>query len=112
MANILIGCRLPNGILLHHPDPQKRATLKPIKIAGLRDSKIIGAPYVTTTVDADFWEGWKKAYPDYAPLKNGSLFEASSANEAAAKGKELAAAKTGFEPVKKDAPGIKPAEKE
>jgi len=112
MAKILIGCRLPNGLLLHHPDKEKRDSHKTIKIAGLRDSQIVGAPYVTTEIDADFWEAWKTAYSDYAPLKNGSIFEANSAANAQAKGKELAKERTGFEPMKQDAMGVKPADKD
>lgn len=112
MAKILIGCRLPHGVTLHHPDPEKRESVKPVMLKGLRDSKIIGAPYATTEVDADFWDVWKKAYADYAPLKNGAIFEARTANEAEKKGDEFADEKTGFEPMAQDAMGVKPAEKE
>ena len=107
MAKILIGCRLPSGLVLQLPESEKKVTL-----AGLHSSKIIGATHITTEVDADFWEKWKSLHKGYQPLKTGAIFEASSAGQAEAKGKELAKEKTGFEPLKKDAKGITPAEKD
>lgn len=104
---IIIGCRLPNGILLKHPNPDVSAT---VKLNGKFSSKIIGATYGSTEVDADFWEAWKKAYANYQPLKSGAIFEARSETEAVAKAKELVKEKTGFEPMPQDAAGVKPAE--
>jgi hypothetical protein len=110
MAKILIGCRLPNGLTLHHPDPEKRNVK--VTLAGLNRLKIIGNTHNTTEVDADFWELWKTAYSDFAPLKTGAIFEAKSLTDAGAKAVELVKEKTGFEPLEKDAPGIKPLDKD
>lgn len=106
MAKILIGCRLPNGLIISHP-----VTKLTVKLEGKFASKIVGATHSTTEVDADFWETWKKAYSDYQPLKSGAIFEARSETEASAKAKELRKEKTGFEPMEKDAAGVKAAEK-
>lgn len=106
MAKILIGCRLPNGLTITHPVTKDKVT-----IAGLHSSKIIGATHVTTEVDADFWETWKTAYSDYAPLKVGAIFVARSETEAQGKAKELRKEKTGFEPMAQDAAGVKKAVK-
>jgi len=103
MAKILIGCRLPNGLTLHHPISTEKITL-----AGLHSSKIIGATHVSTEVDSEFWDAWKVAYKDYAPLKSGAIFEARNETEALAKSKELRKEKTGFEPMQQDAAGVKP----
>lgn len=105
---VLIGCRLPHGLILRSPlDSNVTVTLD-----GLKSSKVIGATYVVTKVDADFWATWKKAYSDYQPLVNGSIFEARSEDQAKYKGKELAKEKTGFESMAQEQPGIKPATKD
>lgn len=111
MATILIGCRLPNGLVLRHPDPARKD--KTITLRGANEAQVksvvIGQTYVTTSVDADFWESWKKAYSDYGPLKSGAIFEARSDNEATAKARELSKEKTGFEAMPKEAMGVKEA---
>lgn len=101
---IIIGCKLPHGLTITHPlDKNVKVTIN-----GLNSSKIVGSTYVTTEVDADFWATWKAAYLDYAPLKSGALFEARTQTEAAAKAKELAKEKTGFEPINPESLGVKP----
>ena len=108
-GKITIGCRLPNGLTLAHPNPDVKVK---VTLAGLhtdRPGKIIGAPYVTTEIDADFWETWKTAYKDYAPLKNGAIFEARTEQEAKAKSREFEKTKTGLEALNPDAHGVKKA---
>lgn len=97
MAKIIIGCRLPNGLTLHHPVTGEAVTLD-----GLHKSKIIGATHVSTEVDAEFWDAWKTKFKDYAPLKAGAIFEARSETDALAKAKELRKERTGFEPMQTD----------
>jgi hypothetical protein len=106
MAKILIGCRLPNGLTLNLPEH------KGVTLAGLHSSKIIGATFVATEVDADFWAAWKTVYSDYKPLKSGAIFEARSVTEADSKGKELVKEKTGFEPMEPNSLGVKTVTKE
>lgn len=106
---IIVGCRLPHGLMIHNPlDPEQKVTLN-----GLNKTKIIGATYATTEVDAEFWETWKAAHEgSFAPLDSGAIFEARSATEAADKAKELVKEKTGLEPLAPDANGVKPVDKE
>lgn len=105
MTKILIGCRLPHGLTITHPArPNIKAT-----IAGFHASKIIGATYSTTEVDADLWAAWKAVYTDYKPLKTGAIFEARSGTEAGEKAKDLVKEKTGFEPLAPEANGVKKA---
>ena len=106
MAKIVIGCRLPNGLTLTHPITKDKVTL-----AGLHSAKMIGSTHVSTEVDQDFWDVWKAAYKDYAPLKSGSIFEARNETEALAKSKELRKETTGFEPIKQDAAVVKKLDK-
>lgn len=110
MPTVLIGCRLPHGLTLTHPNPEIEVT---VTLAGTWSNplrKPDGSPavdHVVTPVDAEFWEIWKTAYRSYAPLKKGSIFEARSEQDVAAKMKDLRKVKTGFEPISPDAMGIK-----
>jgi hypothetical protein len=103
---IVIGCKLPNGIVLFHPMNRDNA----VEIQGINKSLIKGATYMTTTVDADFWADWKAAHTDFQPYKSQAIFEAGGLREADDKAKELSSVKTGFEPVKKDDLNVKPAD--
>ena len=107
---VLIGCRLPNGLVLHHPQNRDLT----VKIAGTSSAPTEGGLYLppkmfaTTEVDAEFWAAWRVAYVGFPPLKNRAVFEAKSEQEAAAKAKEVTKEKTGFEQMAKTAGGVKP----
>ena len=62
---ILIGCKLPHGLLLH--DPRDRENTLPVALLGAKDEKEKGSGYGLTAVDAEFWTIWKAAYMDYTP---------------------------------------------
>ena len=101
----LIGCRLPNGLVLHHPkNPNITVTL-----AGTYETKteegiwLPARPYSITAVDLEFWNEWKAAYAGYPPLKTRAVFEARSEQEAESKARNAEKVKTGFEPMSKDA---------
>lgn len=106
---ILIGCRLPNGMVLHHPQNRELT----VKIAGTSSAPTESGLYLppkmfaTTEVDAEFWEAWKAAYVGFPPLKNRAIFEARNDQEASAKAKEVKSEKTGFEQLSKTAFGVK-----
>ena len=105
---VIIGCKLPHGIILEHPlDPSKS-----VKLAGRHASPIIGATHSTTEVDADLWETWKAVHANFAPLKAKAIFEAKSAGDASAIASELKDEKTGFEGMSQTAGGVKPADKD
>lgn len=102
---ILIGCRLPNGLLLQHPKNRELT----VKLSGTYEAKTEGGLYVpprmfsTTPVDAEFWAEWKAAYAGFPPLKNRAVFEARSTDEATQKAKDVQKEKTGFEGMSKSA---------
>lgn len=74
MSNkVLIGCKLPNGVVLHGTMNQ------PIHINGMNTSLIAGG-YGITTVDAHEWDYIKVHYSDYAPLMNNAIFGHGTAN--------------------------------
>ncbi len=102
---ILIGCRLPSGIVLHHPKDRNITIRLSGTYAAKTDSGIYvpPQPYTTTAVDAEFWAEWKAAYVGFPPLKTRAVFEAHSEQEAGLKAKEAQKVKTGFEPMDKNA---------
>jgi hypothetical protein len=101
---ILIGCRLPNGLVLHHPTNRNIT----VKLAGTYETKMENGlfmpprPYSTTAVDAEFWAAWKEAYEGFPPLKTRAVFEARSEQEAESKARNAEKVKTGFEPMGKE----------
>ena len=108
---ITIGCRLPHGLTISHPNPDVK---QKVTLAGVHSSKLVdrtgkpAASYVTTEVDAELWEAWKTAYRDFAALKSGAIFEARNEQEAKIKANDLRKEKTGFEPMAPDAQNVKP----
>jgi hypothetical protein len=96
---VVVGCRLPNGIVLQHPkNPDMRVTLQGA-YAHKSESGLYmpPRPYGTTVVDAELWAAWKEEYQGSPLLKTRAIFEAKSESEAAAKGRELEKEKTGLE---------------
>ncbi len=104
---ILIGCRLPHGLVLSNP--LKKGDK--VTLAGLNSSRIIGADHVTTEVDAELWAAWKLTREKSPLFTSGAIFEARSESDAASIAKELRKEKTGLDAMPKDAAGVKPAEK-
>lgn len=97
-SKLIIGCRLPNGIVLEHP---KDSRIR-VKLNGIHNSLIKGSTYGITRVDRDFWAAWRKEHAEFAPLKSGAIFEAGSEGEAKSIAKELVDTPTGLEPMRKD----------
>lgn len=74
MSNIvLVGCKLPNGVVLHGTENQ------PIHINGMNTSLIAGG-YGVTPVDAVEWDYIKAFYADYAPIVSKAIFSHSTDN--------------------------------
>lgn len=100
---VIVGCRLPNGLVLKHPkNPnvtvQLNGTYVPPTSAGLY---VPPRPYGVTVVDAELWAAWKEAYAGFPFLKSQAIFEAHSIADADAKAKEFQKEKTGFEAMPK-----------
>lgn len=121
MTAVLVCSKLPMDLVIHHPQrPQDKVTLK-----GTNSSRILDAAgnysapaagYVTTEVDADFWEAWMLVHNQpgtrFAALDSGAIFEAKDAASAKSIAAEFSKRKTGLEPLGTDgkddrAPGVK-----
>lgn len=109
---ILIGCRLPSGILLELSNGAQ------VELAGQRQAQerspiilLTENDYGLTEVDSDFWTQWKKEFAGFQPLTSGAIFEAKDEKDAKAIHKELKGEKTGHEPLPQtDGSKIKPAD--
>jgi len=105
---IIIGSKLPFGLLLEHP--QKPGVS--VEIEGLNKSRIIGAAHMTTPVDADFWADYKATHGKASFLANGSIFEAATLQDAEAAARDLEKQRTGLEPLSSEGQdGVKPLDK-
>lgn len=111
MAQVTVGCKLPNGIIIQHGG--KRATIK-----GANAALLIGGHGITEGVDKELFDAWMKAYADYAPVKAGLIFAHDNAKSTAAEAKEKADNKSGFEQIDptdksdKRGAGVEPITKE
>jgi hypothetical protein len=99
----LVGCRLPNGFVLHHPKDRNQF----VKLAGTNEAGSNGlylAPkqFTLTAVDSELWAEWRTAYVGFEPLKTRAIFEARSEQEAGIKARESENVKTGFEGTAKE----------
>ncbi len=91
---ILIGCRLPSGIVLEHPSkPEITVTLKG-RFTQI-DKHFIDGKYSSNEVPAQFWAEWMIANNEFSALKSGAIFVINSVSEA----KDISAELTGFEPM-------------
>lgn len=108
---VVVGCKLPHGIIIHHPmDPTKK-----VELSGKNKSLIAGSDYAFTDVDSDFWEQWFAVNKEFPAVKSGAIFVAKSAADATVVSREFTDRKTGFEPMRTDgkderAMGVKPAD--
>ena len=107
MSYVIIGCRLPNGVM---------AQVGPVKVR-LNGSNGENAAYGFgfTRVPADFAEAWLKDDGEGAALtvtKRGGIFLANDMDDARSIAREMAGEKSGFERIdpEKAAPGITPTE--
>ncbi len=92
-AKVLVGCRLPHGLIIEHPtDPNKK-----VELQGRNKSRIIGATHCVTEVDGEFWQAWQMFHEKHPALKSGAIFVAKDSKSVKAKARELEKQRTGFE---------------
>lgn len=105
---VVVGCKLPHGVILEHPMDRTNK----VELSGKNKSLIVGADYASTEVDADFWEQWSAVNKEFPALKSGAIFVAKSAADAAVVARETLDRKTGFEAMDPKSHGVKPAGKD
>ncbi len=101
---ILIGCKLPSGIVLDGP-------AGPIELNGMNTALVLGG-FGLTHVKEDDWAYLSMMYEAHAAFKSNAIFTAGNANVAdvAAVASELRDEKTGLEGIdpNKPAKGLEP----
>lgn len=95
MKKILIGCRLPHGLVLEHKGVS--VTLKGKNSRVVAGLYVLEQDFATTEVDAEFWEAWSKEHSTFPAVTSNSIFVAKDSSSAEAVAKELRAESTGFE---------------
>jgi hypothetical protein len=110
---IVIGCRLPSGLVLDLPRPD--GTTAKVVLNGQNSTQarspvilLSTDDYGVTDVDQDFWDAWKLAYAGFEPLVKQIIFEAKSMNDAKAIHAEVKDELTGVEPMPQTVPSIQP----
>lgn len=105
MSTVIIGCKLPNGIVLHGTEDQ------PILLNGMNTAMIQGG-YGLTHVDEIEAAYLFSAYKDFAPVVSKAIFthNTDKVGDILAMGTDLQGERTGFEGMDptKPAPGLKP----
>lgn len=113
MPTVIVGCKLPNGLIMEliKPGPLNMPTppSKRVTLAGansLRTSKAenpLVSRYAMTPVDEEFAREWFKQNAQMDFVKAGAVFIAKDAKEAQAEAKEkVDEVKTGLEPLNPD----------
>jgi hypothetical protein len=100
MATVLIGCKLPHGIVL------KGTSGQDVKLNGVNTALIQGG-FGITHVSEDEAAYLFAVYEDFAPFKSNAIFTHDTAKVADLKSiaAELSDVRTGFEAVDPKAPG-------
>jgi hypothetical protein len=99
MATVLVGCKLPHGIVL------KDSSGEEFKLNGVNTSLVAGG-FGITNVEESKWAELSAIYEEFAPFKSGAIFTNGKAKIADLKSiaAELANVPTGFEGVDPNAP--------
>jgi len=121
MGTVVIGCKLPSGLVMEVVEPgkddagkvgtQPQPIGKRVVLKGANSvPRMRGAlgeypampvyPYGLTVVDEAFWNAWLKRHKDFEFMKNGSVFVAADQDAAKAMAKErVTDVSTGLEPL-------------
>lgn len=126
-ATVSVACKIPHGLVIQHEQLVEtkgtdgavaRTYVRvgaPITLAGANTARVIGGYGITDNIDADFFAKWLESEKGSALLNPGNplVFATATHDKAEAQAKDLAATKTGLEPLKQDAPmpGIEKADK-
>jgi hypothetical protein len=117
MADVVIGCKLPHGLVLELVEPgplmQPQAPGRRVVLKGANSLPRAAHgflstppawpefPYALTIVDKGFWDAWYARNKDLEIVRGGQIFVADDVKAAKAMAKErVHDVKTGLEPLK------------
>ncbi len=93
---VFVACRLPAGLLIELVDKKTKQT-EGLRLLGRKHSKIVGAPYGTTTAPKAFMDEWMKRHKHYPAVTSGAIFMANDLASLEAMYLENEKRRTGFE---------------
>lgn len=99
----VIGCKLPNGLII-------RGAGKQFRLNGSRSSLIVGGFGLTEDVPAEIWDEFEKVNKQGNIIKNGVVFAVGDKESAKSAATERKAVKTGLEQLDPKKTDTKPDE--
>lgn len=97
-GTVTIGCKLPCGLVMTYKG-------KSVELKGSRESRILNGYGLTHNVDAEFWEGWKKAHAKLPFVKGELVFAYGDQRSAEDMAAERQNERTGLEGLDPNKPG-------
>lgn len=97
MAQVVVGCKLPNGLHIHLDG-------KEVTLNGSNSSRVIGG-YGLTNVDESFITAWLAAHQDFPAVRAGLIFVQVNAKKAEDEADEKVDVKSGLEGIDPEKPG-------
>lgn len=88
---VVVGCKLPHGLIIHLPDTEDRYTLN-----GANTSIIVGG-YGRTAVPKAFMDAWMNIHKTWPPVASGAIFVADDQDGFEGQASEQEGVKSGFE---------------
>ncbi len=98
MATVIIGCKIPNGLIMEVNGTK-------VQILGSHKAGVIGG-YGRTSVDGDFAETWFKLHAGHPAVVKGIIFKADTPKAAEDVAKQTATVRSGLEGLDPENPEI------
>lgn len=86
----VIGCKLPNGLVI-------RGAGKQFRLLGANTSQLVNGYGLTENVPADIWDEFARIHAKSNVIKNGTVFAVGDLNSARDAAKEREKVETGLE---------------
>jgi len=92
MATVVVGCKLPNGLIMSLGD-------KTVNLNGANSALVIGGHGITNDVDKSLFDAWLALHADKDFVKNDLVFAHEARKNAEAQAKDQATLESGLEPL-------------
>lgn len=106
-AHLIIGCKLPHGVLLEMGDREDDEAYRSHRIIGVlhaHPSELFEGAAITRNIPTDFWEAWMKTHSKLSFVKREFIFASAALEDVQAWAFEQAKRVVGLEGVDPFAP--------
>lgn len=102
---VTVACKTPMGLILELKG-RPQVTIKGFSIpyGTVPSYPLVGGYALTPNVDADFFEEWMKVNANLDLVRKHFIFAHAKSSDASAQAREMAAEKSGLEPIDPDKP--------